>query len=104
MKLPLRTLWGLFTLNNLLSIAFVAYIGNVIHGLWKMSLVPLAGPELPPSSRIRSHFSSQQPFDMHFYLSDTYRLDLDFALYLGNFTDISYSEGMYFRVHAHIFV
>ena len=98
MKASLRKVCGLITINNLLSVVFTLYISRVIHNLWEMSQVPVADVNLPASFQVRSHMSPQESFDMHFYLSSEARLDTVSALYVGNFTDLKYDEGVCARL------
>lgn len=94
----LRKSFRLLTINNLLSLAFTLYIGNVIHGLWQMSQVPVANPDTSSSGRVQSHMNTGQKFDVQLYLSDSIRFDTNQTVYVGSFTDLRYEESMY-RMH-----
>jgi len=84
--------WNLFTINNLVSVVFIAYIGNAIKGLYLTSVVPVADGEIPHEMRVRSHMSAGQTFDLQFYLTLDANSDLSSSLFVGNITNAVYSE------------
>jgi hypothetical protein len=92
MKAQLSKIGSLFTLNNLVSVLFVAWIGNAVKTLYEMSKVPVAEPNLPTQGLVRSHMSPGSSFDLRFYLSTEPTTNISNSLYLGNMTNAIYAD------------
>lgn len=93
MRAQFSKIVSIFTINNIISVLFVAWIGNAIKGLYDMSQVPVVGDQAPAAGIVRSHIRSGQEFDLHFYLSREPTNDVTKSLYLGNITNAVYAEG-----------
>ena len=99
MKRVISKVWSVVTINNILSVVLMAYIGKAVSSLYGMSQVPLAeeGPGKGPS--VVSHMKLNDSFDIHMYLSLDPYTEIKDSFYLGNFTNAVYSNGMPFS-HA----
>lgn len=93
MNAQITKFWSVFTINNILTVIFVAYIGNAVKGLYLSSVVPVADADLPQEMRVRSHMSPGQPFHLQFFLTLDPARQLTSSFYIGNISNAEYSEG-----------
>lgn len=92
MKAFVSKLGAVVTVHNILSVVFVAYIGNAIHQLYGLSQVPLYAADAVNTRPVSSHMKLNQTFDMHVFMSTHPTVGKDDSVYLGNFTGIVYSD------------
>ena len=92
MKSHISRITSVFTVNNILSVLFVAWIGNAVKGLYEMSKVPVAEEGVAPNGIARSHMKSGSSFDLQFYLTTEPSTNITGSMYLGNLTGAVYSE------------
>ena len=92
MKSRIAQVRNLFSVNNILTVIFVAYIGHAVKGLYHSSVVPVAEENTSRDMKLRSHMSPGQSFDLQFYLTTNPNGDLASSKYIGNISKAIYSE------------
>jgi hypothetical protein len=92
MKAQISRITSLFTVNNILAVLFVAWIGNAVKTLYEMSQVPVMDNTTDRTLVARSHMKSGSEFDLHFYLSTESSANVSRSFYLGNLTGAVYSD------------
>ena len=92
MKAQVSKVVSFITLNNILSVIFIAWIANAVKNLYEMSRVPVYDSANPPTGIVTSHIKTGQSFDLQFYLSIEPSANISRALYLGNIAHPIYSD------------